>query len=194
MSNGCMEMSDLAAVAAVRAGDRDAFRVIVERHSRIVFRLAYRMTNNEHDAEEVVQESFLRAYKNIDDFESRSNFGTWLYRIATNCCLDLLGKRKGQQSHMPLLDDEGEEIPLPTPQPGPERMLLSAEMKAKLAEAMKSLTPQEHVAFVMRHFEGSSIDEISKTLSIRNTSAKNTVFRAVRKIRSAMGPLVCPAR
>lgn len=189
-----MEMSDLAAVAAVRAGDRDAFRVLVEKHSRMVFRLAYRMTDNEQDAEEVVQESFLRAYKNIDGFKSQSNFGTWLYRIATNCCLDLLGKRKGQQSHMPLQDDEGEEMPLPTPQPGPERMLLSAEMKAKLAEAMKSLTPQEHVAFVMRHFEGSSIEEIGRTLSIKDGSAKNTVFRAVQKIRGAMGPLVCPAR
>jgi RNA polymerase sigma-70 factor, ECF subfamily len=189
-----MEMSDLAAVAAVRAGDRDAFRVLVEKHSRMIFKLAYRMTDNEHDAEEVVQESFLRAYKKIDDFEFRANFGTWLYRIATNCSLDLLARRKGQQSHVPLQDDEGEEMPLPTPEPGPERMLLSAEMKAKLTEAMKSLTPQERVAFVMRHFEGHSIEEIGKALSIKDGSAKNTVFRAVQKIRSAMGPLMCSAR
>jgi RNA polymerase sigma-70 factor (ECF subfamily) len=152
------------------------------------------MTGNEQDAEEVVQESFLRAYKKIDDFESRANFGTWLYKIASNCCLDLLAKRKGQQSHISLQGDEGEEIPLPTPQPGPERMLLSAELKAKLDEAMKSLTPPERVAFVMRHFEGSSIEEIGNTLSITNGSAKNAVFRAVQKIRSVMGPFACSSR
>jgi RNA polymerase sigma-70 factor, ECF subfamily len=189
-----MEMSDLAAVAAVRAGDRDAFRVLVEKHSQMIFRLAYRMTDNEHDAEEVVQESFLRAYKKIYDFESRANFGTWLYRIASNCCLDLLARRKGQQSYMSVKDDEGEELPLATPQPGPERILLSTELRAKLAEAMKSLTPQERVAFVMRHFEGHSIEEIAKALSVKDGSAKNTVFRAVQKIRSAMGPLMCSAR
>src|SRR5205085_1643486 len=93
-SNGRMEMSDQGAVAAVRAGDREAFRSLVEKHSRTIFKLGFRMTGNEQDAEEVVQETFLRAYRKIGDFESRANFGTWLYRIATNCSLDVLEKRK----------------------------------------------------------------------------------------------------
>ena len=85
-----MEDSDLAAVARVRAGDEDGFRLLVERHGRSVFRLAYRMTGNEHDAEDVVQETFLRAYKQINRYESRASFGTWLYRIAANYALDLM--------------------------------------------------------------------------------------------------------
>ncbi|HEY3742835.1 MAG TPA: sigma-70 family RNA polymerase sigma factor, partial [Bryobacteraceae bacterium] len=85
-----MELSDEAAVLAVRGGNRDAFRVLVERYSRSVFRLGYRMTGNEQDAEDVVQEAFLRAYKQLNRYESRSSFSTWLYRIAANYSLDLI--------------------------------------------------------------------------------------------------------
>jgi len=77
-----MELDDAAAVARVRAGEKDAFRLLVERHSQTIFRLAFRMMENEQDAEEIVQDTFLRAYRAIDGFESRANFGTWIYRIA----------------------------------------------------------------------------------------------------------------
>src|SRR6266481_1183928 len=83
-----MDESDGAAVVRAQSGDGDAFRVLVERHSRSLFRLAYRMTGNQQDAEDVVQESFLRAYKQLGKFDERASFGTWLYRIAINCSLD----------------------------------------------------------------------------------------------------------
>src|SRR5207249_6440026 len=89
-----MEDSDAVAVARARAGDQDAFGMLVERHSVRLFQLAYRMSGNEQDAEDVVQETFLRAYRQLDRFESRAGFGTWLHRIAANCSLDLLRKRK----------------------------------------------------------------------------------------------------
>jgi RNA polymerase sigma-70 factor (ECF subfamily) len=189
-----MEMSDREAVAAVRAGDREAFRPLVERHSRAIFKLGFRMTGNEQDAEEVVQETFLRAYRKIDHFESRANFGTWLYRIASNCALDLLQRRKPQQQNTPLEDEEGVELPLPTPNPGPERLLLSGELKQKLTEAMARLTPVERSAFVLRHFEGRSIEEIGKALELKENATKNCIYRAVQKIRHAVGPLMHPAR
>src|SRR6476646_6870882 len=89
-----MEMtSDVAVVSRARSGDADAFRQLVERHSKPMFRVAYRMTGNEHDADDVVQETFLRAYKQLRHFEERANFGTWLHRIAVNCSLDLLRAR-----------------------------------------------------------------------------------------------------
>jgi RNA polymerase sigma-70 factor (ECF subfamily) len=89
-----MEWTDEAAAAEARTGDRNAFRVLVDRHGRAVFRLAYRMTGNEGDAEDVVQETFLRAYKQIGQFDGRSSFSTWLYRICSNCSLDLIRARK----------------------------------------------------------------------------------------------------
>src|SRR3954452_14466085 len=92
-----MDASEAAAVLArARQGDSDAFRALIERHSRAVFRLAYRMTGNEQDAEDVVQESFLRAYRQLGRFESRANFGTWLYRIVANCSVDALRARQSR--------------------------------------------------------------------------------------------------
>ena len=90
--------SDGALVQRAQAGDREAFRVLVERHSRSVFRLAFRLTGNEHDADEVVQESFIRAHRRLTRFESRSTFSTWLYRITANCAVDLLRARKTHES------------------------------------------------------------------------------------------------
>lgn len=88
-----MEDNDAAAIEQARAGSSEAFRVLVERHSRAVFRLAYRMTGNEQDAEDTVRETFLRAYRQIGRFDSRSRFSAWLFTIAANCSLDLPRKR-----------------------------------------------------------------------------------------------------
>src|SRR6185369_12140026 len=96
-----------AALARARRGDGDAFRLLVERHSRTVFRLAFRMTGNEQDAEDVVQESFFRAYRQLGRFESRANFGTWLYRIVANCSVDVMRARQSRhdQSRGESLDE-----------------------------------------------------------------------------------------
>ena len=88
-----MHLEDAAAVAKAMAGDEDAFRVLVERHSRSVYRLAYRMTGSAADAEDVVQDTFVRAYRQLARFESRSNIGTWLYRIGFNSSIDHLRSR-----------------------------------------------------------------------------------------------------
>ena len=77
-----MDGTDASVVALVRRGDHEAFRILVERHSRAVFRVAYRLTGHEQDAEDVVQETFLRAFRQLGQFEARSSFATWLYRIA----------------------------------------------------------------------------------------------------------------
>src|SRR5215467_5530496 len=91
-----MEVTDAAVVAQVLAGDKDAFRILVDRHSRSIYRVVYRMTGNQQDTEEIVQETLLRAYKSLERFELRANFSTWLYRIAVNRTLDFLNARKTQ--------------------------------------------------------------------------------------------------
>ena len=87
-----MEENDLELVEQVCAGDTDAFRELVERHSRRLFKVAYRLTGSEANADDVVQETLLRAFRNIHRFDARSQVGTWLYRIAVNCSMDLMRK------------------------------------------------------------------------------------------------------
>lgn len=194
-----MEVTDAAVVAQVLAGDRDAFRVLVERHSRSIFRVVYRMTGNQQDTEELIQETFLRAYKSLERFELRANFSTWLYRIAVNRTLDFLTARKAQMQTQNTYqiadnpdDSEHRKIQIPAEGPGPERLLLSAEMKRKIAGAMGLLTPAERIAFTMRHMEGKTIEEISQTLNLKTSAAKNSVFRAVQKLRQQLEPFASP--
>src|SRR5258708_18769003 len=112
--------SDAIAVERTLACDRDAFRVLVERHSRNVYRLAYRMTGNQQDAEEVVQEAFLRAYQKLSQFASRANFGTWGYRIPADYAIDRMRQRKSEDSnrqHPPRETAEGAHVTLMSPLP-----------------------------------------------------------------------------
>lgn len=188
-----MESLDAAAVALVRAGDRDAFRSIVDRHSEMLFRLAYRITGNEADAEEVVQETFLRAYRKLDSFDGRSSVGTWLFRIATNCSLDLLGRRKVQPQLLATDPGEGESAPeerIGSEQPNPERLAYSSEMQANIRAGLQSLTSVERTAFVLRHIEGCSIEEIAAALRVRSGAARQSLFRAVDKMRKFLAPAV----
>jgi RNA polymerase sigma-70 factor, ECF subfamily len=186
-----MEETDAAALARAKAGDTDGFRLLVERHSRSVFRLAYRLTGNEQDAEDVVQETFLRAYKQLRSFESRASFGTWLYRIAANYSLDLIRSRKRHQDHRPPADDETDAmLSLPTSDPGPDRVAYSAQLEHQISSAMAALSEQERTAFVLRHFEGFSIEEIGSALGLGASAAKHSIFRAVQKLRKALEPVV----
>jgi len=167
----------------------------VERHSRALFRLAYRMTENAQDAEDVVQESFLRAYRQLDRFDERASFGTWIYRIATNCSLDLVRVRKRRNQAPVAPDQPGDTVPeLPSLDPSPERIALSGEVRQRLAAAMSQLSETERAAFVLRHYEGLRLEEIGHVLECQPGAAKHSVFRAVQKLRRSLEPIVSPVR
>ena len=187
-----MDATEAAAVLArARQGDSDAFRALVETHSRQVFRLAFRMTGNEQDAEDVVQESFLRAYRQLGRFESRANFGTWLYRIVSNCSVDLMRSKQARHDQVrgDSLDQEGA-VELPAANSAdPERQAQSAEIDRRVQNALRDLSPLERAAFTLRHYEGRSIEEICETLGLGTSAAKHSVFRAVKKLRTALAPL-----
>src|SRR5580700_7397653 len=119
------EQGEDSAIGRARRGDREAFRVLVDTHARAVFRLAFRMTRNQTDAEDMVQETFLRAWKQIARFDGRASFSTWLHRICANCSLDHIraGKRKQdlQAGNDPLRQ-------MATGAPSPERLALSSQV------------------------------------------------------------------
>lgn len=176
-------------LARAREGDGDAFRALVEHHSRAAFRLAFRLTGNEHDAEDVVQEGFLRAYRQLGRFEARSNFGTWFHRIIVNCSMDVLRQRQSRREQGRV--DDGEQVMdgMPAAGPGPDHIANSAEIRARVDASLEALTPLERAAFTLRHYEGRSIDEIGALLGVQTSAAKHSVFRAVRKLRDALAPL-----
>ena len=190
-----VETSDAEAVERTLAGDRDAYRVLVQRHSRNVFRMAHRMTGNSHDAEEVVQEAFLRAYQKLRQFAGQANFGTWVYRIAANYAIDRMRARYAEQSRRQTLGapaGDGLELdPMALakdPAPSPERLAVSAQLAERMKEALDALSPAERTAIVMRHWEGCAIEEIAAVLRSSTNATKNTVFRAVAKLRKALEP------
>ncbi|HEV2988395.1 MAG TPA: sigma-70 family RNA polymerase sigma factor [Candidatus Angelobacter sp.] len=193
-----MEVTDAAVVAQVLAGDQDAFRILVERHTRSIYSVIYRMTGNPQDTEEIIQEAFLRAYRSLERFELRSSFATWLYRIAVNRTLDFLNAKKMTDAY-PITENPdpeapNEQIQLPSTAPGPDRLLLSGEISSRIAGAMKRLTPVERLAFNLRHIEGKSIEEISAALNLKTDAAKNSIFRAVQKLRQQLAPLTGAAK
>jgi RNA polymerase sigma-70 factor (ECF subfamily) len=184
-----MPDSDTLAIARARDGDSEAFRALVDRHSRSIFRVAHRMTGNQQDAEDVVQEAFLRAYRQLGRFEARANFGTWLHRIAVNCAIDLIRARPRRETAHEAEDLETMSAANHAPET-PERLMFSAQIQSRVLAAMDRLSPMERAAFVLRHFEGLSIEEISQTLSLRTNATKHSIFRAVRKMRLALEPFV----
>jgi RNA polymerase sigma-70 factor (ECF subfamily) len=184
--------SDASLVDRAKVGDMEAFRLLVERHSRSVFRLAFRLTGNEHDADEVVQDAMIKAYRQLHRFESRASFGTWLYRIASNCSVDLLRSRP---RHLDSLDavaaDEGPAPINPVDaEPSAERLVLSGQIGHRVQDALARLSDRERSAFVLRHVEGLSIDEISRQLNLKTNATKHSIFRAVRKMRVALEQFV----
>jgi RNA polymerase sigma-70 factor (ECF subfamily) len=186
-----MGKNDHDAVRAVLAGDKDAYRDLVVRHSQSLFRVAFRITGNEADAEDVVQEALIRAYRKLDTFESRSNFGTWIYRIAVRCAVDRIHSRKGyeDQTIAEGADPERYEIQVADEAAGPDRVLLSGEIGAMQENALNCLTATERTAFVLRHLEDRNTEEIAAALGIQPNAAKQAVFRAVQKLRLRLAPL-----
>jgi RNA polymerase sigma-70 factor (ECF subfamily) len=180
-----MAVDDDGDVERARRGDQEAFRGLVLRHSRNVFRVAYRLTGNEQDAEDVVQETFLKAYRQLGRFESRARFSSWLHRIAANCAYDTLRRRVRQR------EDAQDEAPVvPSEAPSAERLVFSAEIQGRLKGAMARLSPSERSAFLLRHHEGLSIEEIGDALGVESSAAKQSIFRAVRKMRAALQGMV----
>lgn len=191
-SNHQMEEGDAAIVRRVRDGEVEAFRILVERHSRALYALAHRMTGNAHDAEDIVQESLMRAYRQLGRFESRSEFGTWIHRIGVNCALDHLRSRKSREQ---VIQDGGEGAEdmvdsLPAHEPAPDQRLADAQIRHHVEGALGVLSVTERSAFVMRHFQEMPLAEIARALGINENAVKNTIFRAVQKVRRVLEPVV----
>jgi len=185
-----MQPDDRAAVAQALGGDQAAYHLLVERHGRSIYRMAYRMTGRREDAEDIVQEAFVRAFRQLGRFEARANFGTWLYRIGFNCAIDYVRSRRHRETC--ALPETLERLVAERGECSTADRVYAGQIQAQVSQALDSLTVQERTAFVMRHYHECAIEEISDALGVKTNAAKHAVFRAVKKMRAALRPLVTP--
>jgi RNA polymerase sigma-70 factor (ECF subfamily) len=181
---------DAELVARLKAGDQRAYAQLVEDHASKIYRLALRMMGNDADAEDVLQETFLSAFKSIDRFESRSSLSTWLYRIASNAALMRLRRVEPEQVSVdePIERDDGDEVPrqlfdfccLP------EEVLLQDEARAEMERAVEELPPSLRGVFVLRDIEGLSTEETAHALDLSVSAVKSRLMRARLKLRERL--------
>jgi len=180
-------------IRAAQKGDRSAFDSLVRRYDRSVLRLALHMLGNEQDAQDVHQDAFIKAYRHLSNFRFECSFYTWLYRIVTNLCLDQLRRRKSRKEDpATVMDAAGEEMDLMAnvqddrATANPARELDRKNMNAAIQSALDSLTPRERTVFELKHYQGLKLRTIGEMLSTTEETAKNTLFRATRKLRAKL--------
>ncbi|HEY1463389.1 MAG TPA: RNA polymerase sigma factor [Terriglobales bacterium] len=181
---------ELALVQAAKAGDVGAFEELVKRYDRNVFRIAQHITQNREDAEDVVQDAFLKAYRNLAQFQGQSKFYTWLVRIAVNEALMKLRKRRPER--MVSLDEEvkTEEDSVPREvadwSPNPEQQYTQAELKELLSKTIQGLPPSFRTVFVLRDVEGLSTEETADALELSIPAVKSRLLRARLQLRERL--------
>jgi RNA polymerase sigma-70 factor (ECF subfamily) len=177
------EMNEQEQIRRARRGDTAAFGRLVERHQAVVFRIAYRLVRNRQEAEDIAQETFVKAYQALDRFDLERPLAPWLYRIARNTALNLLKRTRPEVS---LIE---EALPAGTI-PGPEEQVLAAERTAEthalLRKAIADLQPNYRRAIELRHFEGLSYQQMSEELGVPLSDVKSWLFRARRRLRSVL--------
>ncbi len=174
-------------IAALRLGDRQEFARLVEAYSPVVYRLALKMLGDPQDAEDVLQNTFLQAFRHLADFEGRSSLSTWLYRIAANESLMLLRKRRPETSFTDQTPEEESAAEEPTQFSDwcclPEDEMLSSEARSHLDRAIGRLPENLRLVFLLRDIEGLSIQETGEALNLSETAVKTRLLRARLRLR-----------
>src|SRR6201994_2078467 len=182
--------SEMALVQAAKKGDLEAFSDLVKRYDRNVFRIAQHITHNEEDAEDVVQDAFLKAYEKLEQFQGNSKFYTWLVRIAVNESLMRLRKRRTGRMVSIDEDVETEEGSMPRDlaewRPDPEMMYGQSELAEILRKTIQGLPPGFRVVFVLRDVEGLSTEETAETLGLSGPAVKSRLLRARLQLRERL--------
>ncbi|MEU9397460.1 sigma-70 family RNA polymerase sigma factor [Streptomyces sp. NPDC048324] len=172
------------ALLAVRAaeGDEDAFALLVRRHAPALLRLATSLLGNRAEAEDAVQDAFLSAWRRLPEFQGRSAFGTWMYRIVTNRCLNVLRARKP----VTPLEAAGD-LPAAEHTASPARITEARDAVRELREALGGLSPEQRACWVLRELDGRSYEFIADTVGISQDAVRARVFRARRCLTQALG-------
>lgn len=189
-------IDDTMLIREAQRGNRAAFEELVRHYDHAVLRLALHLTGTEQDAQDVYQDAFLKAYKNIGSFRFECSFYTWIYRIVTNLCLDHLRKKNVRKEDAPVAKDSSggeydllDQVPDVRAGANPERDLMRRQLGARISGALEKLTPRERMVFELKHYHGLKLRTVGEILQTTEETAKNTLFRATQKLRGALSDM-----
>jgi RNA polymerase sigma-70 factor, ECF subfamily len=184
---------NLMLIREAQGGSHSAFSALISRYDQGALRLALRLSGSESDTQDICQEAFLRAYRNLRSFRIESSFYTWLYRIVANLCMDYLRKKQVRNEHdLVLHDSSGKESnlidQLPDGRSGsnPEKELLRQGLGERIQRSLKRLSHRERMVFELRHFHGLSLHSIGEILKTNESVVKTSLFRGTQKLRKAL--------
>ena len=188
--------TEMDLIREAQAGSRAAFDALVRQYEHQVLRLALHLTGSEQDAEDIYQEAFLKAYRYLGNFRFECSFYTWIYRIVTNLCLDQLRRKKTRREDSAVvMDHSGDEIDVMASVSddrsfsNPGRELDRKVLGARIQDALETLTPRERMVFELKHYQGLRLRTIGEMLQTTEETAKNTLFRATRKLRANLAAI-----
>ena len=181
-----MSKSEEKTIRKAASGDRMAFRDLVLEHSHAMFRLAWRLTGDQNAADDIVQEAFIKAWQKIGNFRMESSFRSWINRITVNTAMDYL-RKQSRNAARTTTEPEWERTTAGSETPKHD---VQIDIQQQTHAAMMQLSERERAALMLRHFEGHSIKEIAQILDITTDACKQTIFRAVKKMRAELAPLV----
>ena len=177
-------------VREIRAGDGDAFETLVREHQTRVYNLALRMTGSEEDAQDIAQETFLKAWRTMGKYRGECSLGSWLYRIASNLSIDLLRKNKRQQREKIVsLEDNGEDgrtLELPDLREEPQTILEREENRRAVWACLEKLPEEQRLILVLRDVNGLSYEEIGASMGLEMGTVKSRIFRAREKLANLL--------
>ncbi len=184
-----MALSDNELIIQAKSGDSMAFEELVYRHDKMVLRLAMKYFDDTDIAKDIYQEVFLRVYRGLNGFQFKSEFSTWLFRIASNVCINHKRLNK-QNQHVSIDPDEENEIVNSIPADdsfSPDKQLLNKDFGNRMNDALKYLSPNQKMSFLLKHYEGYKIKEIAEMMNCKEGTVKKYIFEAVRKLRNQLG-------
>jgi len=186
-----MELIELRIVKRALKGDRLAFGELVELYKEKLYNLAYRMMGNRQEAEDIAQEAFLRAYKNLQSYDSKHKFSTWIYRIATNLCIDRMRKKKPDYSldaELEGLDGGDMYTRLASGERTPEEELVRTETHGEVHAAIEALPENYRAAVILKYMHDMSLQEIADILEVPVSTVKTRIHRGREALRNLLRP------
>lgn len=177
-----MTESERQLIYRAQRGDPAAFEALVQQHAPYVYNLALRMLSDPHEAEDMAQEAFLRAWRSLPKFQMKAQFSTWLYRIVTNLCYNRLPKLKRELEAL----ETNEVIDLPSHHPSALSVVLTTELQQYLYQAIENLPDSYRLLISLRHLQGMSYADIAKTTGLPLGTVKTGIYRARQQLKEAL--------